>query len=275
MKSTIPYKGHIISFTFHKNSLKPTIIMLHGFLASTYCFRKLIPLLQKDFQIISIDIPPFGESEKSNTCLFSYDHMVDAIKFIMDDHSIDKAIFLGHSMGGQISLRFAYNYPNHIDLLYLIAPCSFMRHSPLLARAICHNPLSPFIARRLLKRKGVYEMLRHSIYHDNIITDEMLEHYKKPFLDKKIYPCIIKILNDHQGDLSEQALSTINTPAHIIWGKNDEIIPYEIGYELIKYLPKATLTTLDQAGHLLSEENPHQIAKIVSQWNRSSVSLSQ
>ncbi|MGP4040563.1 alpha/beta fold hydrolase [Gracilibacillus sp. D59] len=265
MRSTIPFKGHIISFTFYKNSLKPTLIMLHGFLASTYCFRKLIPLLQRDFQIITIDIPPFGESEKSNTCLFSYDHMADAIKFIMDNFFISKAIFLGHSMGGQISLRFAYKYPDRINQLYLLAPCSFMKHSPMFAKLICHNPLSPFIARRLLKRKGVYEMLRHSIYHDNLITDEMLEHYKQPFLDKNIYPCIIKILNDHQGDLSEQALSTIKAPTKIIWGKNDEIIPYEIGYELIRYLPNATLTTLDQAGHLLPEEYPHHIVKMVSQ----------
>ncbi|WP_163579405.1 alpha/beta fold hydrolase [Gracilibacillus saliphilus] len=267
MRSTIPYKGHIISFTFYKHSLKPTIIMLHGFLASTYCFRKLIPLLQKNFQIMSIDIPPFGESEKSNACLFSYDHMVDTVRYIMKDQSIDKAIFLGHSMGGQISLQFAYKYPEHIDRLYLLAPCSFMRHSPLFAKAICHNPFSPFIARSLLKRKGVYEMLRHSIYQDHIITGEMLEHYKKPFLDKKIYPCIIKILNDHQGDLSEEELATIDIPTDIIWGKNDEIIPYKIGYELIKYLPNATLTTLDKTGHLLPEESAHHIAKMVRKAN--------
>lgn len=268
MKRTIAYKGHMISFTFYKDSSKPVIILLHGFLASSYCFRKLIPLLKKDFQVITIDIPPFGESEKSNTCLFSYDHMADAIKYLLDDQTIDTAFLLGHSMGGQISLRFAYKYPDYVKQLYLLAPCSFMRHSPWFAKVICHNPLSSFLTRTLLKRKGVYEMLRHSIYRDDIITDEMLEHYKKPFLDKKIYPCIIKILNDHQGDLTERLLVTIDTPTSIIWGKNDEIIPYEIGYELIKYLPNATLTTLDQTGHLLPEEASYYIAKLVGQGKK-------
>ncbi|UOQ48105.1 alpha/beta hydrolase [Gracilibacillus caseinilyticus] len=257
--NTIPFKGHIISYQFYSNPTKPTIILLHGFLASSYCYRKVIPIIQDNFQLLTIDIPPFGNSEKSKSCLFSYDHMVEAIQFIMADHQIETAAIVGHSMGGQIALRCAHQL-NQISELYLLAPCSFMKHSPLFAKIICHNPFSPFIARRLLKQKGVYEMLRHSIYNDYLITDEMLEHYKQPFLNRKMYPCIIKILNDHQGDLSEQELTEIDIPVTIFWGKNDEIIPYQIGYELIKYIPHSTLTTVEHAGHLLPEEIPNMIA---------------
>ncbi|MDX8044780.1 alpha/beta hydrolase [Gracilibacillus sp. S3-1-1] len=257
------YKGHDISYTFHKQPLKPVIIMLHGLLASSYSFRKLIPLLQTNFQILTIDIPPFGESSKNAHCLFCYEEMVDAIHHLMKEQSIKQAIFVGHSMGGQISLRFAYKYPDNVKHLYLLAPCSFMRQPPPFSNIVYQVPFSPFVLRELLKRKGVYQMLRHSIYHDYLITDDMLEHYKKPFLDKTIYPCLVKVLHDHQGDLSEEALLNISIPTSIVWGRKDEIVPCHIGYELIRYLPNATLTTFDHTGHLLPEEIPNEIAKLI------------
>ena len=43
---------------------KPTLVMLHGFLSSMFCYRKMIPLLKDDFNLITIDTPPFGKSEK-------------------------------------------------------------------------------------------------------------------------------------------------------------------------------------------------------------------
>ncbi|SHM92006.1 alpha/beta fold hydrolase [Gracilibacillus kekensis] len=263
MNHMITYQGHHINYQLIKNPTKPTILLLHGFLASTYCFRKLIPLLEKNYQLIAIDLPPFGKSEKSDSCLYSYDHMVDVISFILRTLDINKITIIGHSMGGQIALRYTFQYKEQIQHLFLLSPTSFMRKSHLFSRFICHNPFSPFIAHQLLKRKGVYEMLRHSMYHDQFITDEMLQQYKEPFLDKKIYPCLIKILNDHQGDLSEYELLNIHTPCTILWGKNDEIIPFTIGYELLRFLPNSSLTLLDKIGHLIPEEAPNYIAKKV------------
>ncbi|WP_058306859.1 alpha/beta fold hydrolase [Gracilibacillus massiliensis] len=263
MNQTVTYQGHHINYLLFKNPTKPTILLLHGFLASTYCFRHLIPLLEKNYQLIAIDLPPFGKSEKSHTCLYSYDHMVDITSFLLDTLAINKLSIIGHSMGGQIALRYAFRYPEQLHHLFLLSPTSFMRKSQVFSRLICHNPFSPIIARQLLKRKGVYEMLRHSIYHDQLITDEMLQQYKEPFLDRKIYPCLIKILNDHQGDLSESELRNLQTPCTILWGKNDEIIPFTIGYELLRFLSNSSLSLLDNIGHLIPEEAPNSIAKMV------------
>ncbi|GAE94012.1 hypothetical protein JCM21714_3137 [Gracilibacillus boraciitolerans JCM 21714] len=62
MNSMISYQGHHIHYSLYKNPpTKPSLLLLHGFLASTYCYRHLIPLLQKDYQLIAIDIPPHLE----------------------------------------------------------------------------------------------------------------------------------------------------------------------------------------------------------------------
>lgn len=42
----------------------PTLVLLHGFLSSSFSFRKLVPHLIKEYNVISIDLPPFGQSGK-------------------------------------------------------------------------------------------------------------------------------------------------------------------------------------------------------------------
>ncbi|WP_163536591.1 alpha/beta hydrolase [Gracilibacillus sp. YIM 98692] len=265
MQKTIPFKGHTICYEIYspttQNNNPFSIVMLHGFLASRYCFRHLIHLLKEECQIVTLDIPPFGDSTKNKQCTYTFDHIAKSVIFLMEQLNIDKAHILGHSMGGQIALRCAYYYPERVHSLTVLSPCSFMNQSQIFAKSVSLNPFAPFFIRKLLKRKGVYEMLRHSMYDDDLITEEMLEHYKKPFVhNKMIYPCLVNILKDHQKDLDEDELQKLTTSCTIFWGKEDLILPYLLGYELLKFLPNANLILLNQTGHLIPEESPKLVA---------------
>lgn len=259
------FKGHAICYEFHPSSLAHSdhyIVLLHGFLASKYCFRQLISPLQRKYHVLTIDIPPFGDSSKSKECLYEYDHIVKAIVFLLDQLGIDKTEILGHSMGGQIALRCGYFYPERFSKLILLSPpCCFMQQSPLFAKTMGWNPYAPpFIARGLLRHKGVLEILRHCLYDDTLITDEMLQKYKQPFLNREIYPSIVTWLKDHQEDLHEEQLQKIMHDCTIFWGgKQDLILPYTLGYELLKFLKNAKLILLDETGHFIPEEKPNYI----------------
>ncbi len=45
----------------------------------------------------------------------------------------------------------------------------------------------------------------------------------------------------------------------IFWGKQDLILPYTLGYELLKFLKNAKLILLDETGHFIPEEKPNYI----------------
>ncbi|SER77843.1 Pimeloyl-ACP methyl ester carboxylesterase [Gracilibacillus ureilyticus] len=266
MTNYIWYKEHSICYEIHPatNISQPNyLVLLHGFLASKYCFRHLIPSLTENNHIISIDIPPFGKSSKNKNNLYTYDHIVKAIFFLLDQLKINKVSIIGHSMGGQIALRCSYYYTERIKKLFLLAPCSFMHPSPLFARLISSNPLIPVIAKKFLKTKGVFEILRQCMYNDALITEEMLEQYKEPFKDEAIYRSIMTWLKDHKGDLVEEQLITIKTPCSIFWGTDDLILPYELGYDLLKCIQNAKLYLFSEVGHFLPEEIPARIVHII------------
>ncbi len=258
MGAFVHYKNHAIYYEIHscQKPSKEYILLIHGFLASQYCFRHMIPKLSATYNIICMDIPPFGNSSKIKDNLYTYDNMVDAIFFLLNQLNIHKITVLGHSMGGQIAIRCGYRYANRIKELFLLSPCCFMKKSPMFTRLVRYNPLSTYFAKSFLRNKGVREVLRQCIYNDSMITPTMIEAYKHPFEQKEIYPTLLTWLKNHQGDLHEQALKQITLPITIFWGKSDLLLPYELGYHLLSNLQNAKLILYENVGHLLPEEIP-------------------
>lgn len=64
---------------YPKSTTDKTVILLHGFLSSTFTFRHLIPLLKQDYQVLSVDLPPFGKSDKSSSYVYSYKNLAQTV----------------------------------------------------------------------------------------------------------------------------------------------------------------------------------------------------
>lgn len=90
--------------------------------------------LQKDFQVLSIDLPDHGRSQFSQG--FSFQHYARHIAELMDELAIAQAHVVGHSLGGKIAMTLALAYPNKVSKLVLadIAPVAYPpRHQSVFA----------------------------------------------------------------------------------------------------------------------------------------------
>jgi len=97
----------------------PALVLLHGFLLSPTIWTEIIPKLAIKNQVIIIDLPGHGKSE----CIAeiqTMELMAKAVHSILVENNIEKANFIGHSMGGYISLAFAEKYPSKIGTLILL-----------------------------------------------------------------------------------------------------------------------------------------------------------
>jgi pimeloyl-ACP methyl ester carboxylesterase len=90
----------------------PTLVLLHGFLSSSFSFRKLVPHLIKEYNVISIDLPPFGQSGKDYRYTYSFRNIAKSVVMFLEGKGIRKFSIIGHSMGGQISLQLIKSYPD-------------------------------------------------------------------------------------------------------------------------------------------------------------------
>ena len=111
-----PIQNIKVYYEFYPNpAAQKTVVLLHGFLSSTFTFRHLIPLLNQDFQVLSIDLPPFGKSEKSSSYVYSYKNIAETITELIKCFNLEEVIFIGHSMGGQIVLNILYFMPEFAE----------------------------------------------------------------------------------------------------------------------------------------------------------------
>jgi pimeloyl-ACP methyl ester carboxylesterase len=58
-------------------------------------------------------------------------------------------------------------------------------------------------------------------------------------------------------------LGGLATPALVVWGRDDRIVPLECGEGYAKSLAQARLEVIDGAGHLVEMEKPDELAKLV------------
>ncbi|RCW66930.1 alpha/beta fold hydrolase [Saliterribacillus persicus] len=262
-KHILVYQSTKVHFDYYLNHGAPTLILLHGLLASKECFNKMIGTLHHEFSIVCIDLPPFGASEKKRDFDFSYRNYADLVMRIMNNLLIEKAAIIGHSMGGQIALVCARYYPNRILSLYLLAPSSYMKASDIIQFWIDHVPNTSSVLKYLFEVKGLPALLKFATYDEEVVNEELIERYEKTFTDDSMYNILIELFLDHPGDLIEIDLHLIHAPCYIVWGKSDQILPISIGEQLKRDLPHAEFYVLEKKGHLLPEEAPEAICEII------------
>lgn len=97
----------------------PSLVLLHGFLLSATIWDELAPKLSKKNNVIIIDLPGHGESGCVSK-IHTMELMAEVVNFILEENNIDQASFIGHSMGGYISLAFAEKYRSKVNTLILL-----------------------------------------------------------------------------------------------------------------------------------------------------------
>ncbi|WP_425481235.1 alpha/beta fold hydrolase [Metabacillus lacus] len=246
---------------YDRHSSKPVMVLIHGFLSSTFSYRRLIPLLMNEYRIIAIDLPPFGKSEKSLKFVYSYRNMAKVVIEVLERLQVKKAVLVGHSMGGQISLIAAKENPELFDKVVLLCSSSYMKrvHPYLILGS--YIPYFHLYLKQWLAVQGVWKNLCNVVYDRSMIDQEMMDGYMQPFHDDRIFMALTRLIRDREGDMDPFELKKIETPSLLIWGEEDKVVPVSVGRRLSKDLPNATFYSLKQTGHLVPEEKPDYVSE--------------
>jgi pimeloyl-ACP methyl ester carboxylesterase len=93
-----------------------TIVFVHGWACNLGFWREQIPALADKARLILIDLPGHGQSDKPQTA-YTMDFFFEAVLAVMRDAKVDRAIFIGHSMGGAVISRVHHHVPEKVAAL--------------------------------------------------------------------------------------------------------------------------------------------------------------
>ena len=136
---------------------KPSLVFTGSVLFGAEGFDDLVPLLEKDFHIIRIDVHGHGRS--GLRIPLSLEKMADDCYDLLVPLGLSKPVWVGHSIGGMLGMRIACKHPEAFAALVLIATTARLEPQPLRdqiwqlwqAFARCSNePTSPSFCLGLL-----------------------------------------------------------------------------------------------------------------------------
>lgn len=235
------------------------VLLIHGFSGSTFSWRYSAPELEaKGYQVIAVDLPGFGLSERSVTFVPTADHRASLIWNLLE--TIEPGVkwhLAGHSMGGSVVVAMALQRPEQAKSLILAAGAipgtagtrqSWLFHYPPVARAVRH-----LATRVLLSEENVIKALT-SAYGRAPDRDEF-EGYYRPLLIRDTDAGLVMMLRTSDHLLFDQ-LEDLDLPTLLIWGEEDAWVPLNAGQKLLSVLPSAQLITLPEQGHCPMETAP-------------------
>lgn len=241
---------------YPQSTEKPVIVLIHGFLSSTFSYRRLIPLLQPNYRVIALDLPPFGKSDKSIKFLYSYQNVANTVVEFIKKLKLANVFLVGHSMGGQIALHVARQNPELVQKIILLSSAGYMKKSPNKLIFSSYLPFFHKFVKYQLAKQGVLSNLKNVVYDHSLIDEEMVNGYTEPFFHEQIFMALTRMIRDREGDLEPEDLRKIEVPSLLIWGEEDKIVPVSIGKKLNKDLKNSSFVSLLKTGHLVPEERP-------------------
>lgn len=236
----------------------PAVILLHGLFGSLSNLANLARALSDDFTTYQLDLRNHGASPHSMNMSYP-DMAADVIEF-MDEHAINHANILGHSMGGKVAMQLALNYPQRLDKLIVvdIAPVTYPRHqNPAL------EGLQLLAQSSLQSRKQADELLAQHVSEAPVrafllknLTRSESGHYQL----RLNLSAIIK----HYQSVAEALSGTSFTgPTLFLKGSDSAYIQSKHKDDILHLFPNAKIQVINGTGHWLHSEKPDAFNRLV------------
>ena len=187
----------------------------------------------------------------------------------MEAKGVDKAILVGNSMGGLISLNCARRHPEIVDKLVLVDSAGYPNKMPITLKLI--KTVNKGLVNSVQSR-WMYEANLKDVYYDKKkVTEDMVDRYYAPFtLENGMTGgrYLLRTRFHDDADTVSKWMSKINHQALIIWGENDTWIELGMGQRMDKDLPNSTLVVIPECGHVPEEEKPEETVKAILEWQK-------
>ncbi len=241
----------------------PPLLLLHGFLVSSWAWRYNIDHLARHWDVIAPCQKGFGWSSAGRG-----DHSLRGLgRFmltLLDRIGLERFDVIGNSYGGSVALWLAHEVPERVGRMVLVNPFAVAGSIPRIPTWATSAALAPFwrvLVRPTVARAGLQSLA----YRGLRVDSDYLSGFRPPFSRRRAVRTALEVARgfDEAGRTLERWLPTIDHEALVIWGRRDLLLkPYAAG-RIAGAMPRARLVTLPAVGHCAHEEVPRRFHDLV------------
>jgi len=219
------------------------LVCIHGAGGSSVAFMDTVRRFAAGRRVVAIDLPGHGQSdawhppEEVSIAMYR-----DAVGTVCANLKIERAVLLGHSMGGQIALACAAAWPERAAGLVVLCSGAKLPVAPrvfeILERDFAHAP--EWLAR---------------VSFSPATPRELVERWTGLLLTCEPPIAIADFRAVERFDGAALAAS-VRAPSLVLGGEDDLLAPPKLQHELAAQISGARAVVLPRAGHQLHLEQP-------------------
>ena len=246
----------------------PPVLLLHGWAISAYLWRQNISALAAaGFRVFAPDLPGHGLSDAPQARgSYTLDAMTARTSLLLDALGLEQAAVVAQSMGGRIAVELARRSTDRVTRLVLFGPVGFGDISPAQAYVPFVPPLPGALLANLIPRRLV-DVIQRRVYGKlGWFTERDVDEYWAPTQFSPVVAAQVQMLREFDwAPLEEHALAMLDTPTLVVFGTRDRTVRPVHAARLVAAMPAARLRWIEDGGHTVMEEVPHDVnAMIIS-----------
>jgi 3-oxoadipate enol-lactonase len=236
-------------------------MLLHGLLFDGRMWRHQVEPLSALGRVIVLDGPGHGKSEDPPR--FALEDHAEALFDIVKVLGIDRAVLVGLSWGGMISMRFSLKHPDRVRAMCLMDTSAEVE--PLAGRV--KNRLFISVHRRVGLPMSVFNKeVAPLMFGDETLRDrpELVEQTARNtlgFSREGIARASLAVVVHRKSILEE--LGKVRTPTLVICGEQDRATTPDKAQNIARAIPGAELVMIPGAGHMSALEAPERVNKVL------------
>lgn len=248
--------------TYDRSGSGPAVVFLHGIGGNRSNWAEQLVSLGANYTCVAWDAMGYGDSSDPADGM-RFEHFAEELKMLLDDLNVDRAHLVGLSMGGHIAQSFYSLHPERVATLTLAATSAGL--------GVLSKPAQQdFAARRLTPLENGLTPADTSAAVVEVLVGRkanaaIRERLRKSFeaVHKGAYmQTVHAILTTDFRPL----LPRISVPTLVIVGEDDRVLPPEHSVFLARAIPGASLSLLEETGHLCNIEAPDSFAAILKDF---------
>jgi pimeloyl-ACP methyl ester carboxylesterase len=248
----------------------PAVVLVHGQGGSWRWWLRVMPAMAVDARVIALDLAGFGESDPVVDGDV-FDEQVKTVVGLLDHLGFARAIVVGHSMGGLVSLRVACDHPDRLRGLALVdAGGGNIGPRRLALIVVAFRIFNVLFARRwvahLITRNRWLRaaLLALAVADPRSVSTALAVE----IIPRMASPGFTSSLEAAAKAVRQMTPEDVSCPSLVVWGARDRILPVSSGRKLALRIPDARFVPLNGVGHCPMVEAPDRLSRLLSDFVR-------
>jgi pimeloyl-ACP methyl ester carboxylesterase len=254
-------KVHDINLYYEIYGEGEPLVLIQGLGLDSSAWLNQTPAFSQKYQVIIFDNRGIGRTDAPKSS-YSTEILVDDTVALLNALALDNAHVLGFSMGGFIAQKLAHKYPEKIKSLILAGTAAKLSPRATKIIQVWLRMLKEQVNPETRMRAQLPWLFTEKFFENSEQVEALIQlSLAYPYL-----PTIHGFAGQVAACVEHNSLNYLNqivSPALVLAGQEDMLIPVKLSQELARGLPNAELLILEGGGHNFFYEIPEQFNRAV------------